>query len=56
MGEANQLMIGAGFRDVSEYRSIMLECKDAYHKVTSQPKITFKQGYLVVESIFKDST
>ena len=51
VGEANQLMIGAGFRDASEYRWIMLECKDAYHQVTSQPNITFKQGYLVVESI-----
>ena len=46
-------MVGAGFRDVSEYRWIMLECKDAYEKVFSGSKITFRQGYFVVESICK---
>ena len=44
-------MVGAGFRDVSEYRWIMLQCKDAYEKVSSDPKITFKQGQIVVKSI-----
>ena len=51
VGEANQLVIGAGFRDVAEYRWIPLTCKDAYEKVVSAPSITFKQGYLTVDTI-----
>ena len=31
----------------------MLTCKDAYDTVVSDPKITFKHGYLIVETICK---
>ena len=59
VGEANQLMIRAGFRDASNYRSLMLKLKNAYANIVSDPKITFKQVYFTVESIctrFKVST
>ena len=49
--EANQLIIGAGFRDVAEYRWIPLTRKDAYEKVVAAPTITYKQVYHVVNII-----
>ena len=53
VGEANELMLGAGFRDAHEYRWIMLQYNDAYETIITNPKITFKQGYLVVQTICK---
>ena len=44
VGEANQLMIRAGFRDASNYRSLMLKLKNAYANIVSDPKITLKKG------------
>ena len=44
-------MLGAGFRDGCQYRWIMLLCKDAYETVIYDPKVTFRQGYLVVKTI-----
>ena len=51
VGEANQLMLGAGFRDVTEYRWIMLSARDAYETIVTQPKVTFKQAYNAVKRI-----
>ena len=51
VGEANQLMLGAGFRDAHQYRWVMIACKDAYHNVISGPRITFTQGYLAIKNL-----
>ena len=48
VGEAIELMLCAGFRDVRQYRWIMLLYKDAHETVISDPKVTFRQGYVAV--------
>ena len=44
-------MLGAGFRDVTEYRWIMLSARDAYETIVTHPKVTFKQAYSAVKRI-----